>query len=382
MFEAYLSAYPWDLLDEGVESAVDRLHGQIGLTGLALWALSPPVLQLRCQDRAGPPLACRPGGALFGPYEKRYPTERVPVIDPGVMLPGGACPFDAIAHACNEAGFGLRAVVSASSAAGFGSWAEGLTCVNAMGARSSRAVCLSHPEIEASLAAILADLSNRAAVASCALVDVVSWWSEAQLCELVAAGSLSPVDRFLLSLCFCPACMQQAASAGVDAEAVRAWVASCIKNPESLAGMDVDGLMADSAMLRAWFAWRGASLGRLVARLAADCPVDLVVEMAVSGWRRHGHASLDGGAGVTVMPLLSLPTDFDRALAVKAARRMLHVPAGLVVEPHGENLVGVLSRAADQDVVGVQIDAYGLLSDAALTTIKQAVRFARRSARG
>ena len=50
MFEAMVSAYPWDVLDEGIDEVLDRLHGELGATGLILWAGCAPLLHVRGRE--------------------------------------------------------------------------------------------------------------------------------------------------------------------------------------------------------------------------------------------------------------------------------------------------------------------------------------------
>ena len=41
MLRAFMAVYPWDLADEGLEGVLDRLRGEVGLTGLSLWVGAP-----------------------------------------------------------------------------------------------------------------------------------------------------------------------------------------------------------------------------------------------------------------------------------------------------------------------------------------------------
>ena len=54
-------------------------------------------------------------------------------------------------------------------------------------------------------------------------------------------------------------------------------------------------------------------------------------------------------------------------------------PAAIAMSKHGPELVGTMSRAVQLGFAGVEIYHYGILPEAALIPIKQAIRFARRT---
>ncbi|MEK7755692.1 MAG: hypothetical protein AAB385_00565, partial [Planctomycetota bacterium] len=66
----------------------------------------------------------------------------------------------------------------------------------------------------------------------------------------------------------------------------------------------------------------------------------------------------------------------------RARRNELQLAATSAIGPAASRLVGILPDAAQVGFAAVEIDHYGLLSESALTTLKQAIRFARRSTVG
>ncbi|MCH7993863.1 MAG: hypothetical protein IIB57_05395, partial [Planctomycetes bacterium] len=62
----FLTAHPSDVLDAGVDFVLDRVCGELGATGLAVWAALPATNRLCVRQDA----ACfdsSPGGLLFAP---------------------------------------------------------------------------------------------------------------------------------------------------------------------------------------------------------------------------------------------------------------------------------------------------------------------------
>src|SRR5690606_2405053 len=66
-FQTNLSSYLWDLVDEGIDEALDRIQGQTGVTGLAVDVHCPPVQQIRPHAGVAPRTFRTHGGAQFQP---------------------------------------------------------------------------------------------------------------------------------------------------------------------------------------------------------------------------------------------------------------------------------------------------------------------------
>ena len=105
----------------------------------------------------------------------------------------------------------------------------------------------------------------------------------------------------------------------------------------------------------------------------------MLIEQTASPNDSHrGEIDVSSAAG-TIARIDS--ADQLQALFDSSARcNELRIPAAVINEPHGQQLVAGLAEATGRGITGVQFDHYGVLPDSALTTIKQAIRFARRSA--
>ncbi|MGB2985153.1 MAG: hypothetical protein WBE26_04665, partial [Phycisphaerae bacterium] len=110
--QVFLTAYPWDLLDEDLGTVLDRLHGEIGVTGVSVWVSSPALTQLRVRD-VEPRVFRTRGGLFFHPDEQRYVATRCkPVVSSRHKTRN---PLARIADACAERALELRVIVSAAA---------------------------------------------------------------------------------------------------------------------------------------------------------------------------------------------------------------------------------------------------------------------------
>ena len=75
MLRAFVSASPWDLIDDDLDGGLDRLHGEVGVTGVSLWAVAPPRVELRTRS-INPRVFHTRGGAFFHPEGRYYDATR------------------------------------------------------------------------------------------------------------------------------------------------------------------------------------------------------------------------------------------------------------------------------------------------------------------
>ena len=108
---------------------------------------------------------------------------------------------------------------------------------------------------------------------------------------------LGPLERRLLGLCFCAACLAAAAAAGVDGPAIRRLASGHLRGVlgGSVPATDRDGAHLVASM-ESYLAVRRSTISRFVAgvteRVRAASPATEVVVIDVSGY----FASLDAGA--------------------------------------------------------------------------------------
>lgn len=403
MLAVRIRGYPWDVVDEDLE----RLHGEVGVSGVSIWAAAPPVLQLRA--RTGLPrhgggnettdsrLVRSAGGLMFRPHARYYGATRCKPVT-AEELKGRS--LERIAAACSERGLELRVIVSVGRMGRIAGHHPEMACRNVYGDRSSLSVCLMNPDVQAFLAGVVADLASNYAVSGVCLADFSNVWGEASSPDLRTPVPLGQTGERLLSLCFCESCHQKGTAANVDVVAAQRSAQSMLEAhlqdgddargalDPSLAGA---GTSAVAPELAEFLRWRDGELGSLLDQLIEACQPPLFLcrtlrtEPRAPTYAGTGPAAGGGPQGgpyaspAGVITAIHSPEQLDGAFCTAARRNELCLPASMAIGRHAPELVSALARATAMGFSGFEIDDLASLPIAALTAVKQAIRFARRT---
>ncbi len=367
-------AYPWDLADEGFESVLDRLGGEVGATGLTLWGAARPIQRVRV--RAVEPRVVRcGGGALFLPSDRHYvDTPCKPVV---CSLVHRMAPLSKMVEAARVRGLDVRVVLSAGLTGEMARRYPEVACENVFGARSQYGVCVRNPAVQSCLAGMVADLSADLEPDGVIVTDVTTGWHEVYSADVEGIDSLGASERALLSLCFCAACREAAQAEGVDVRAARESAKAVLQAALERSGGTTAGVLLESAPPVAGFVkWQAGRVGRLLDRLTDGCPGKLYLDGGNANPLLEGSVNIPESSGV-----IRIHEYRDNAGDMKVHGRgdELRIPAAVTAGGGGAHLVKALPEALESGFVGFDIDDYGLLSDAGLTSVKQAFRIGRRS---
>ncbi len=380
MVRVFITAYPWDLIDEDLGAVLDRLHGEVGVTGVSVWAGCPPLTQLRVRA-VEPRVFTTRGGLFFHPSDERYAGTRCkPVVSSWLK---GRDPLARIADACAERGLELSVIVSAAATGRLAQSHAAMACKNALGTVSRMSVCLANPDVQTYLCSLVADLSSNYRLAGVSVTDFVIAWFEALYGDLRVAVPLGETERSLLAACFCESCHQKATAVGVDVAAAQRSVQIVLQrsfDEGAATNQQFAVLLADNAPLAAYYRRRGDELSSLLKNLVEVCECDLLLDREPDAPAREQHVGLDFGIPAAVITRLRHGDEPASALCPSAQRSELHLAESFAIGAHGPELVSLLSQAAGQGFSAARIDNYGLLPETGLTAIKQAIRYARRSA--
>ncbi|MFQ5414225.1 MAG: hypothetical protein ACE5E6_07175, partial [Phycisphaerae bacterium] len=367
-----------DLVDDGVDAALDRVHGELGVSGVAVWAATPPVVQLRAGNVA--PSVFRTDGGVFAPVTRdAYVATRCQPIAARWKPARTALPR--IADACAARSLDLRLIVSATRTGLLPQRYPHLTAKNALGGSSCVGLCLANPDVVAYLAGLVADLRTTLSPAAILLRDVQLAWPEAFSPGLEAGMSLGVVARSLLSVCFDESCLQASRAAGVDGEAarrcVRVMLRRCLEGHPPAADA-LRALVSDNEPLAAYLAWRGDWLSDVVRGLCVAGTGETIIDLAGAGeavdLTPRMDVSIPDAVSATVDQIEAMPV----AVPVGARRSELWLTARAVGDAPPPELVGAIATAAERGFATVGVGQYGVLCDDALEAVRQAVRFARR----
>ncbi|TPN88422.1 hypothetical protein FJ987_12090 [Mesorhizobium sp. CU2] len=286
--------YPWDIQDIGLETVERELTQRAGLN----------MVSLATSYHAGRFLQPR------SPRRKAYfPEDGTIYFQPEAARWADLAIQPKVADAIAECGDVLGQIVRRREAGGpaVSCWTVCLhntrlgmlhpqaVTRNAFGDPNYYNLCPSNPNARAYVRALVADISHgyrpdRIELESPSFMGFAHEYHH----EKDGVG-LTPEDDFLLSLCFCPSCLERAAKAGVDGEAARKLVAQWIVEsceravPERrfadfpTAGLDVFRPWPE---LHAYLLWRFEPVTSLVAELreAAHPATKVLIIDLKDGW--------------------------------------------------------------------------------------------------
>lgn len=386
MIPTYVSAYPWDLLDG---DALDVLHGEVGVAGIATWAVLPPVLRFRWAE-VTPRIVRTRGGTCFKPADACYQSTRLkPMVADGLH---GKNQIETIADRCAALGLQLRLMLSATRLPRVAERHPEFTAKNVFGDPSHERLCIANPDVRSYLSALVGELATRFKPPAIILSDLQSRWAEADTEGIFPDKGVSPTAeggrdllQFLLGLCFCESCRQGAGSDGIDVPgAVRCATVMVNRDAQESksqaeSALTKEDVLAANQPLAAYVAWQRCDRVRLIEALTvASGSCGLIIECDDSRADASGPPTPDPTKPRTILRItdaqrLSSTTTFD------AHETEIAMAAELLTGQSPDQVVAVLARAMELGVSGVTFEDYGALCGRALTGLRQGVRFVRRS---
>jgi hypothetical protein len=323
-------AYPWDLLDEGPEAAVEAMARQLGCNAIALNANYHHARFLRPRAK-GPKTLELPGAvAAFQPQASLYPDDMlIPVPDPALVESGVLARARA---ACARTGldFGLWTVGLHNST--LGERNRHLCMETCFGDCYTYSLCPSQAPVRAFLQGVIRDLCAQFQPDRIIQEAVGYLGARHGVHHELFFATWGEALELLLSLCFCPACQARGEAAGLDVPALRRNVAVLAEHllhqergglPPSFAQSQGTSLLAEIQDLAEYLKARAGSVAELVRGLqsaAAEqgAPLDLI---PASFQRPVSRAWLEGahlGRLGEVSDSLLIPAYHDSAAQVAA----------------------------------------------------------------
>ena len=375
----FLEAFPWDLPSNQASSALSRLHGEVGVTGLSVWAVCPAVTQLGIAGGSVQLVRCQGGCFVEMCGRTEQPLKAPPAIVEGAGTVGA---LHEIAEACGKHALDLRLIVSASRMGGLVARHPQFAALNALGITSDQSLCLTNEVIGEVLRDVVKDLAERFTPSAIVLSDLSIGWRDGDVGNVRAPRALGSAEQSLLSMCFCAACCVQAQRGGANADDAASTVRRILDRSlqgdfplhESLAAV-----LTEHPTLAAYTRVQCETLSALLGGLVECCKSEIVVSRDLQG---HDGLSgqLDPRLPGAILTRLGPSTPVEAAFVPEARRSELHVAASEMIGAEDHNFVKRLSDAVELGCAGVTIDNYAFLSSSGLTRVRQAMRFARRTA--
>ncbi len=380
MLQALIELYPWDLCDEGVDVVLDHLQGEVGLTGIALWAATGPVLQMRRRP-VDPRVFRTRGGVGYHADESRYTATRI--APPTADWVGGENMLSQACEACAQRGLDIRAVVSSGMVEGDRCIQPGLATRNAFGAESQSHLCLLNPEVQGYVQALLEEMRDRFGFSCFELADFGATWGEAGALQISGGARYSPMVRFLLDSCWCDSCVAQAGGNGVDAESARgAMVHGLDRYFGRLSSDDaaLRPLLSDDGPVGKYLKWQSCRFQAWFERLKSDVSRRILVRQAASEGVGDEFAASSRIADSDKVEVLSSISGADASNDVIGGASEVHILASVMERWDAHEVVSRFSGLAQAGATCITAGNYGLMAPETLVGVRQAVRFARRLA--
>ena len=398
MFNVFMVCHLWDLLEEGVDATLDRVQGELGLTGITVPVVCPPMTLLRCRPDPAPRVFRTRGGVFFPPQENCYAATRCKPV-PSTWIKGRN-PLAKAAETCRKRDLAFRVSICTSLAGRIIDRHPEAAAKTAHGDAFADRLCLVNPDVQALIVGLCNDLAANYDPEAIELTEFHT--------GRIAPGSLGydepfdlgPGGRSLLALCFCESCRQLGGDGQTSPDAAvrsaQVRLTQIMDTGRSLALSPAD-LLAEDPAIRAHADRQWHALANLAKTAATEAERDIIVRHCENTivTRNGVHPLAPNGGHNCVMPLaywLRQPDDTAIARVAETALRqaapgwryelvMGAGPGPLAADTPGSApaLVRALSTAADAGVTHVTLESYGQLPGASLTAVKQAIRFARRT---
>ncbi len=389
MFEVNMWTYPWVLVDEGIDQALDRLKGEAGVTGVSLAVTYHSIEQLRPHPGVAPRTFRSPGGAQFQPVPELYTATRLrPVVAPWLKKSN---PLAAVSQACDKLGLKLRAWTVCCHGSAMVSKYPAFAIKDVFGDPSTNWLCPVNPDVREYLRALVEDLTTHY------LFDTVELERPSFPEKLHSHAHhkigvvLGPVGEFLYNLCFCESCRQAAERDGVNVEAAASAAMeglTAILSDRDFEASSREAFLSENPDLAAFVDWRCGQITSLVASLKQTSSVRVVVHrvgdhyMTAADWR-----SIAGACDGLLAPCSYSGDDAMKTL-VQEVRGETGSPAGVELSfnacspqcPSAEAFVSAVAGAVRLGVRSVDVYNYGLLPIDRLEWVRRASRYAHREA--
>jgi hypothetical protein len=218
--------YPWDILDAGIDGTVARAHHELGLHALSLassYHSARFLLPRRSTEKVflseGSAVYFRPDLALYeGTRLRPLVTRRSELLDA----------LGRTSEACHREGMTLRAWTVGLHNSRLGEANPWAVVRDAFDDAYPWALCPAQPEVRAYLIALVRDLVTNHRLDAIDLESAGYHGFQHGHHHELTGINWGPLDEFLMSLCFCPACLQRAGAAGIDGERLKSQVAALL----------------------------------------------------------------------------------------------------------------------------------------------------------
>ena len=392
-FETVLECFLWDLVDEGIDEVLDRIKGEIGVSGVEIPVHARSLQAFRPHAGVSPRRFEAGGGAHFQPDATRYAGTRLRPVVSGWLRKSN--PLSAVVKGCRDRGLKVAASVGLCNVGELAGRLAHAAAKDVFG-QPDAWLCPANPDVQEYARCLLADLRENYGFDAIRLGQMgfpgISSRGALHHVRECQGFRFGRIESWLRTLCFCESCRQLCKRDGVDIEAAAACAFQVLEQAcatgTCLPGSPIE-FAGEHPELRALLDWRSVQLTRWLASLHPQPECTLLLDRP----RMPIHSGIKLQAATSACDVFCVDCRRPAVESVDAlvrgwtskpdrlaGRLSLSVSAGKEC-PDPAALVACLVHAARSGCHSVRIRNYGLLPIARLEWIRQAVRFAHREAR-
>ncbi len=387
MFDVHIQGHICDLVDAGLEESLDDIQST-GATGVTAIVTSGPQYRLRCQAMSCSRLLRSRGGFYFQPDEAVYRALQSKPITSRWLA--GRNPLDDLVEQCNSRDLHLRLRISAFEVGRMAATYPQLAACSILGMPSALTLCPAHSEVGLLLRATISDLVNRYGDCLIEVSDIEYHSGIVTDGELEAGFAVDDVVAWMLAICFSESSRKAAAEVGVDVEKLVSELKGHFEKTLLGSSNGTDALrtvMEDSEELAAYTDSQLALLEGVIREMVAGMADRVVLNVP---WQSvaDGDFYPFGSCGVAECLVKGDVDDLLGAGVVESYHKVCGTESRLGVEldvvedlaNDPQHLVSRLKQLVDQGYSHATLRPFGLIPPASWDAVKQAIRFARRSA--
>ena len=394
-------AYPWDLLDEGVEAALDKIAG-MGMDAVSISAsyhsgkfMSPRNPKHRIYFPEG-------GVIYFRPSEAKF--RDIPITPCTSHLAANNVFASALRHS-ERIGLQLTAWFVGTHNSRLAAKHPEFAVRNAFGDSYIYALCPSHEAVREYLHVLLDDFLSQYAVQAVELESVGYLGFYHGYHHEAYSVNLGPFEQALLALCFCPGCQRMGIDAGIDVEKIQFGICSTIDERIADSSRQDESFETSLSELMEYVTAR-SDLSHFL-QIRSETVTGVIRTLSQTARRRNARIFSTGPVfvrsdvlgwveGMDVRAISWILDRFEVSLYFEESERRVHearaamklqLPCEVQAAVHAghpfcrseEDLMATLTSVREAGFTSVGFYNYGTLPEYRLNWIRQAVQLLRSS---